>query len=91
MGRMAHDEAMKTLESSRDSGELARAVASLIDDQATRPEELLPALDCPGYVAEQAAIALHRLTGTPWPSEGNPDISRSSWERRLKRISTAVG
>jgi hypothetical protein len=65
---------------------LARAVGSLGEDPRTKPAELLPALDHPGYVAEQAAIILHRMTATPWSRSGSPITSREFWERRLEPV-----
>jgi hypothetical protein len=56
----------------------------LADDPDTTPEELLPALDHPGVVAEQAAIALHRMTGTPWAGDRKPITSREFWDVRLR-------
>lgn len=83
MSKLSHEQAVSILRESDKLPELARAVATLADDADTSPEELLPALDRGGYVAEQAAIALHRMTGTPWPEERRPATSRGFWEARL--------
>ena len=91
MGRQGHDDAIRAIESSTDLVELASAIGSLIDDPSTRPEELLPALVGHGFVAEQAAIALHRLTQTPWLREAHPILSARTWRKRLKSIRKAVG
>jgi len=84
MAKLSRQEALEALHSGGELPALARAVALLADDPATAAEELLPALDHPGYVAEQAAIALHRMTGTPWPEKHQPIVSRRFWELRLE-------
>lgn len=84
MDKLTRNEALEVLAAGKSNVELARAVGSLADDPDTDPKELLPALDHPGYVAEQAAIALHRMTNTPWLQEGQPIISRRFWDQRLE-------
>ena len=71
MAKLTHDLARKTLREGGNLAELTRAVAFLGDDPATKPEGLLPALDHPGYIADVAAIALHKITGAPG-GEGRP-------------------
>lgn len=83
MSKLSHEQAVSILRKSDKLPELTRAVGTLADDANTRPDELLPALDHVGYVAEQAAIALHRMTNTPWPEERQPATSRGFWEARL--------
>jgi hypothetical protein len=83
MGKLSHEQAVSILRKSDKLPDLTRAVGTLADDANTRPDELLPALDHVGYVAEQAAIALHRITNTPWPEERRPATSRGFWEVRL--------
>ncbi len=84
MARYTHDEAIEILRISQELTELARAIGSLADDPQTTPQEILPALDHPGLVAEQAAIALHRMTQTPWLAPRRPILDRQFWELRLR-------
>lgn len=90
MGKLTHKQALETIRQGGRLPVLARAVGVLADDPDTTPEELLPALDHPGIVAEQAAIALHRMTGTPWAGDRKPITSRDFWDARLRADRQAV-
>ncbi len=83
MTQLTHERAVRVLSESRDLADLAEAAAFLADDPASKPEELLAGLDHPGVVADQAAIALHRMTETPLSPERQPVTSKEFWQRRL--------
>lgn len=85
---MTHKKATAILDRSDDLASLTEAVAFLVEDSATKPEELLVALNLPGIVAEHAAIALHKMTDTPWDKDGQPVISHRFWNLRLKSDET---
>ena len=84
MPRLDHHEAVRMLAEGASPVDPALAVGSLGNDPQTQPSDLLPALDYPGYPAEQAAILLHRLTATPWLADGRPNTSRLFWQWRLQ-------
>jgi hypothetical protein len=86
MDQLTHEQAVWTLAHSQSLADLAEAAAFLTDDPTTDPGELLPALDHPGVVADQAAIALHRLTGTPVSADSQPVTQKAFWSNRLRRL-----
>jgi len=61
---MTTREAIETLRRGGRSVDLAKAIAVLVSDPSTMPRDLLLGLQHPGFVAEQAAFALYRLTNT---------------------------
>ncbi len=81
---LSHEEAVKILDTSEDFSQLALAAACLAEDPDTKPEELLRALDYPGYIAELASIALHNMTGTPRTPTKGIVTSRRFWTQRLQ-------
>jgi hypothetical protein len=83
MSPLTRQLALHALAESRNLAALAEAVAFLVDDPGTSPEELLPALRHPGIVADQAAIHLHKLTQTPLGEDGQPVVSPGFWEAKL--------
>ena len=85
MNSMTHKKAVAILRKSDSLVDLVEAVAFLTEDPATKPEELLPALDHPGIVMDHAAIALHKMTDTPWDKNKQPITDRKFWRLRLNR------
>ena len=85
MNSMTHKKAAAILRKSDSLVDLVEAVAFLADDYTTKADELLPALDHPGIVADHAAIALHKMTAVPWGKKKQPITDRQFWRLRLNR------
>lgn len=62
---MTRSEAVETLREGGSTTALAEAVGVLIADTRATDEELLVALKHRGFVAEEAALALHRRKRVP--------------------------
>lgn len=82
---MTLSQAVSTLRDGGPLTSLAEAVGVVASDTHSTDAELLLALRHPGFVAERAALALHRRTGAPL--EGNPArciTSENRWRTLLK-------
>jgi hypothetical protein len=86
MNSLTHKKAVAILSKSDSLVDLVEAVAFLADDYTTKSEELLPALDHPGIVADHAAIALHKMTAVPWGKKKQPITDRRFWLLCLEQI-----
>lgn len=86
MSSLTHKKAVSILRKSDSLVDLVEAVAFLADDYATKSDELLPALDHPGIVADHAAIALHKMTTVPWGKNKQPITDRRFWRLCLEQI-----
>ena len=89
MRMLSHKKAVAVLAECEDLVRLAEAVGVLLCDPATTPRDWLPGLSHPGFIAEQAAIALHKITKTDW-DHGQPILDPAFWSALVKRQSPRV-
>ncbi len=67
--------------------DLIEAVGVLAASRETEVDDLILALRHGGVVAEQAAFALYRTTGTPLPRDrAKLSVSQASWIRRINAL-----
>jgi len=81
---MTLDQAVKTLKDGGSLPDLAEAIGTLGSDPTSAAEDIMLGLSYPGFVREQAALALYRRTGEPLPNDRRRlRVEPDEWKEKL--------
>ncbi len=84
---MTREQALQSLRQDGPDRDLLEAIGVLATDRATRVSDLMLGLDHRGIVAEQAALALYKRTGRPFPPDRrNCATTRDDWTEWLSTV-----